>query len=110
MIQLSSIAAIIAHTGVMTSERPIFNPGDKRRYSASNVSKNNDESRRQGCAANRLTATLIAVENNVLTSIAGTNERLHRSVGIMTISTELIAISHQALARSRDLLNRRQPA
>jgi hypothetical protein len=59
-------------------------------------------------AAPWLAALTIAIENNLLVSIARANERLERAHAIMSVSTELIATSHETLARSRDILAGRQ--
>jgi hypothetical protein len=108
LIQLSSSAAVIAHTGIMTSEQPISDRDGARGASAPDLSQTADGSSPEECAAYRLAAVIMAIESALLARIASTSERLKRTQAIMSATTEMIATSHEALARSRDLLDGRR--
>jgi hypothetical protein len=92
----------------MTSEQPLFDHRHVRHLSPSDPSQTTGGLNPQEGAAPWLAALIIAIENNLLVSIARANERLERAHAIMSVSTELIATSHETLARSRDILAGRQ--
>jgi hypothetical protein len=106
LIQLSSSAAVIAHTGAMISDRPIFDHGDVRQ-SESDPSQTAEGSVSEECTARRLAALTFVIANNSLASITRTGKRLERARAIMSATTEMIATAREALARSRNLLARR---
>jgi hypothetical protein len=102
LIQLSSSIAIILHADGMTSEKPTVDHGDVRDPSLDSLSGGSNP---QYCAARRLPAVIMAIESDLLARIVKANELRERSQASMSATTEIIAISQEAIARSRNLLD-----
>jgi hypothetical protein len=84
----------------MLSEKPVFDHGEARRPSTSGPSQAaNGSSPRQ-----RVARQIAAVNDDLLARIIRMSELRERTQARLSATTEVIALSQEALARSRDLL------